>query len=67
VVVERVGAQDSGQLNYLGSLGIRPEAAVIFLGRAPYDGPVHLRIGSIEHHVGLNLARQIFIRRKARR
>jgi DtxR family Mn-dependent transcriptional regulator len=67
VVVERVAAQDAGQLNYLGSLGLRPEADVTFIGSAPYDGPVHLRIAGAEHHVGLNLARQIFIRRKAKR
>lgn len=63
VVIERVAAQDAGQLNYLGSLGLRPEAAVIFLGQAPYDGPVRLRVGGAELHVGGNLARQIFVRR----
>ncbi len=65
VVIERVAAQDAGQLNYLGSLGLRPEAAVTFLGQAPYDGPVHVRVGTTEHHVGVNLARQIFVRRVA--
>jgi DtxR family transcriptional regulator, Mn-dependent transcriptional regulator len=63
VTVMRVAAQDASQLNYLGSLGIRPEANVTFVARAPFDGPVHLRIGSHDHHIGLNLARQIYIRR----
>ena len=63
VVVSRVAAQDASQLNYLGSLGIRPDASVTVVAKAPFDGPVHLRIGSAEHHVGLNLARQIFIKR----
>lgn len=63
VTVTRVAAQDAAQLNYLGTLGIRPDASLTFLGKAPFDGPVHLRIGSHEHHLGLNLARQIFIRR----
>lgn len=67
VVVERVGAQDAGQLNYLGSLGLRPDAKVVFIGRAPCDGPVRLRVGNTEHHVGLDLARQIFVRRKSKR
>jgi len=63
VIVSRVTAQDAGQLNYLGSLGIRPDATIIVVDKAPFDGPIHLRIGSVEHHVGLNLARQIFIKR----
>jgi DtxR family Mn-dependent transcriptional regulator len=65
VVIERVAAQDAGQLNYLGSLGLRPAVAVTFLGQAPYDGPVHLRVGEAELHVGVNLARQIYVRRVA--
>jgi DtxR family Mn-dependent transcriptional regulator len=67
VVVTRVAAQDSSQLNYLGSLGIRPEASLTVMGKAPFDGPVQLRVGDGQHHIGLNLARQIFIRRKAKR
>lgn len=63
VVVSRVAAQDASQLNYLGSLGIRPDASITVVNKAPFDGPVHLRIGTNEHHVGLNLARQIFIKR----
>jgi DtxR family Mn-dependent transcriptional regulator len=65
VIIMRVTAQDSNQLNYLGSLGIRPEASVTVTGKAPFDGPVSLRIGGHSHHIGLNLARQIFIRRKS--
>ena len=63
VTIIRVAAQDAKQLTYLGSLGIRPEASITLVAKAPFDGPVHLRVGSNNHHVGLNLARQIFIRR----
>ena len=63
VTVTRVAAQDGAQLNYLGGLGIRPDASITLVARAPFDGPVQLRIASREHHLGLNLARQIFIRR----
>lgn len=63
VVVTRVGAQNSEQLTYLGSLGIWPDAGITVIGKAPFDGPVHVRIGNANHHVGLNLARQIFIKR----
>lgn len=63
VTIARVAAQDAEQLTYLGSLGVRPDVNVTLLGKAPCDGPVHLRIGGTNHHVGLNLARQIFIKR----
>ncbi|MEY4386071.1 MAG: hypothetical protein RLY20_1354 [Verrucomicrobiota bacterium] len=62
VTVTRVAAQDAAQLNYLGSLGIRPAASLTLVAKAPFDGPVELRIGNASHHLGLNLARQIFIR-----
>jgi DtxR family transcriptional regulator, Mn-dependent transcriptional regulator len=67
VTVTRVTAQDAEQLNYLGSLGIRPDTNITVIDKAPFDGPVHLRVGTASHHVGLNLARQIFIRRKTKR
>lgn len=67
VMVTRVTAQNAEQLTYLGSLGIRPEVSVTIVNKAPFDGPVHLRVGTASHHVGLNLARQIFIRRKNKR
>ena len=67
VLVTRVTAQNAEQLTYLGSLGIRPEASLTVIDKAPFDGPVHLRVGTANHHVGLNLARQIFIRRKTKR
>ncbi len=67
VLVTRVTAQNAEQLTYLGSLGIRPEVSITVVNKAPFDGPVHLRVGTANHHVGLNLARQIFIRRKTKR
>jgi DtxR family Mn-dependent transcriptional regulator len=63
VTVTRVAAQDAAQLNYLGTLGIRPDASFTLVAKSPFDGPVQLRIGGSDHHIGLNLARQIFIRR----
>ena len=64
VLVTRVTAQNAEQLTYLASLGIRPDTSITIVNKAPFDGPVHLRVGTANHHVGLNLARQIFIRRK---
>ncbi|HEU5072388.1 MAG TPA: metal-dependent transcriptional regulator [Verrucomicrobiae bacterium] len=61
VVVSRVMAQDSLQLTYLASLGIRPTACIEVIGKAPFEGPLHLRVGSKEHHVAFNLARQICV------
>jgi DtxR family Mn-dependent transcriptional regulator len=64
VTVTRVTAQESAQLNYLATLGIRPNAIITLEEKSPFDGPVGLLIGGVRHHLGLNLARQIFIRRR---
>lgn len=59
--VARVGDQEPAKLRYLAELGLVPGAAVTVLTKAPFDGPLHLRIGDGEQTIGHNLARTIFI------
>lgn len=47
----RVNDQDPEKLCYLGSLGLYPGALVQVLARAPFNGPLHLRIGQAPEHV----------------
>jgi DtxR family transcriptional regulator, Mn-dependent transcriptional regulator len=61
-VVTRVSDRDSKLLAYVASLGIRPATHIEVLGKEPFDGPLRLRIGTKEHHIGQNVARQIFVR-----
>jgi DtxR family Mn-dependent transcriptional regulator len=62
VVVTRVSDRDSRMLAYLGSLGIKPSVAIEVLAKAPFNGPVHVRVGAKEHHIGQDVARQVLVR-----
>lgn len=61
VRVERVGDRDPGQLRYLAELGIVPGTRVKVVSRAPFDGPITLRVGRSNRSIGPALARQIFV------
>jgi DtxR family Mn-dependent transcriptional regulator len=61
--VVRVSDDDAERLRYLGSLGLRPGAAVTLLGQAPYGGPVTLRVGAEECHIGPALAADVLVER----
>jgi len=61
VSVRRVGDRDPGQLRYLAELGITPGREIEVVSRAPYDGPIALRVGRATRSIGPALARQIFV------
>src|SRR2546423_1586337 len=63
VSVQRVGDRDPEQLRYLAELGITPGRTVHVLSRAPFDGPIELRVGRVTRSIGPALARQIFVAR----
>ncbi len=61
VRVQRVEDDDLGRLRYLGGLGIRPGARVQVAGRAPYGGPITLRVEDTRRQIGPELARHVFV------
>lgn len=63
VSVQRVGDRDPGQLRYLAELGITPGRQLEVVSRAPFDGPIELRVGRDTRSIGPALARQILVRR----
>jgi DtxR family Mn-dependent transcriptional regulator len=60
--VQRVGDRDAERLRYLAELGITPGTEVEVLARAPYDGPITVRVRGTDHAIGPTLARQILVR-----
>src|SRR5437870_1441327 len=64
-LVLRVSDQDPEKLRYLGQLGLYPEARVELVGRAPFGGPLHIRVGEksqqVEHMLGPELAEHIIV------
>lgn len=63
VVVERVGDRDATELRYLAELGIVPGRTIEVLSRAPFEGPIALRVGRATRTIGPALARRILVAR----
>lgn len=61
VRIQRVGDRDAEQLRYLAEIGITPGRQVEVIARAPFDGPIDLRIGRAVRSIGPALARQIAV------
>ena len=63
IVIRRVSDHDPGRLHYLRSLGLLPDVELEVIDRAPYNGPLRLRVPANdgELHVGLELARSVFV------
>ncbi len=56
LVVSRVNTHDAEKLQYLDSLGLKPGAHFHLLARAPFNGPLQLKVGNEAHHIGFELA-----------
>jgi DtxR family transcriptional regulator, Mn-dependent transcriptional regulator len=62
--VERVRDDDPALLRYLAELGIIPDAAVTVDKRAPFDGPLHVRVGAgggPAHALGREVTDRVFV------
>ncbi len=58
-IVRRVSDRDPERLRYLEHLGLIPLARLEVLEKAPFNGPLTLRVGSNQHVVGHELASEI--------
>jgi DtxR family Mn-dependent transcriptional regulator len=59
--VVRVGDESGEMLRYLDSLGIRPGVAVTLAERAPFGGPITVRVGRASRQIGVELARRVMV------
>jgi DtxR family Mn-dependent transcriptional regulator len=55
-LVSRVNSHDADKLKYLETLHLRPGARFELVERAPFNGPLHLRVNGTLHHIGHELA-----------
>jgi DtxR family Mn-dependent transcriptional regulator len=64
-LILRVNDQDPEKLRYLGQLGMYPETQVELVERAPFGGPLRIRVGEepqqVEQIVGPELAEHIIV------
>lgn len=61
VRVVRVSDEDPEMLRYLAELEITPGAELLIVSKAPFAGPITLRIGSTLHSIGPSLAEQVLV------
>lgn len=57
----RVSDKDPSLLRYLAEIALQPGAEITLVARAPFDGPLTLRVGACEPVVGPNLAAQVLV------
>ena len=60
-VVAEVSDHDPELLRYLGSVGLYPQAAVTTVATAPFNGPITVRLGGVEHLIGPEAARHVLV------
>ena len=61
VRVVRVSDEDPEMLRYLAEIGIIPGVEVLIVSKAPFSGPITLRIGAILQSIGPSLAAQVLV------
>jgi DtxR family transcriptional regulator, Mn-dependent transcriptional regulator len=57
----RVSDKNGSLLRYLAEIALQPGAEVEVIARAPFDGPLTLRVGDLEPIVGPNLEEQVLV------
>jgi DtxR family Mn-dependent transcriptional regulator len=55
-MLSRANTHDADKLKYLDTLGLRPGAALRIVERAPFNGPLRIRVNNSEHFIGQELA-----------
>ncbi|MDZ7289122.1 MAG: metal-dependent transcriptional regulator [candidate division KSB1 bacterium] len=61
VVVRIVPDRDAEKLRYLGKIGLYPNIEIEVLEKAPFNGPLHIRINDNFHHLGRELTDGILV------
>jgi len=60
-LIGRVKDQDPELLRYLEKNGILPGVKVTILDKAPFDGPIKIKLEDIETTIGNSVAKDVFL------
>ncbi len=66
VQIKQVSDSDPEMLRYMSEIGISPETEIEIINKAPFGGPLHVKIEGQEHHLGEGLTDQILVAAAAR-
>ncbi len=59
--VSRVRTHDPERLKYFATLGLIPETEIEIVGRAPFNGPMRLRVGREEVVLGVEMTKLLWV------
>lgn len=62
VTIARIGSETPAALQHLATLGLLPNVEIAIENKAPFDGPVLIRVGRAHYALGHNLAARIWVR-----
>lgn len=60
-IVSRVRTHDPERLKYFATLGLVPGASFEIVGRAPFNGPMRLRVGRDDVVLGVELTKSLWV------
>ena len=60
-IIGRVRDQDPEVLRYLEKIGVIPGVKLMVLDKAPFDGPIKVRLEEEEKTLGFSLAKQVYL------
>ena len=64
VKIERVGDNKPEMLRYLSDIGIYPKVIIDVIKKAPFGGPLLIKVGKKKHYLGEELTNNIFVSQK---
>lgn len=59
--ISRVKVREPEKLSYLAEIGLMPETPFQLIGRAPFNGPIRLKVGQNEQVIGAELAAGVWV------
>ncbi len=60
--IVRIGLETSATLQHLATLGLLPNVEIVVENRAPFNGPVLVRVGHAHYALGRDLAKRIWVK-----
>jgi DtxR family Mn-dependent transcriptional regulator len=63
-VVAKIKDEAPEVLEYIAALGLLPGASIEIVEKAPFDGPVTVKVGEANHALSLSMASIIWVKRK---
>jgi len=63
-VIAKIKDETAEVLKYIAVLGLLPGASIEIVEKAPFDGPITVKVGGTNHALSLSMASNIWVKRK---